>query len=665
MSASFQPHVVATSWALARNPTVRALLGGVAPGWCPPGFAAPPGATVLGWGRKRSGRRAQHLAARAEGRALLLEDGFLRGLEPGDAPLSLVWDDVGTYYDARAPSLLEALIAQPLTDSQAERAQRLAALWCAAGLSKHNAAPDPVTLPPAPYVLVVDQVRGDASVAGAGATAESFAAMLRAARAEHPDKTIVIRAHPAGSGYLSLRVPGVVYVGGDTHPARLVSRATAVYTVSSQLGFEAMLHGVPVVCFGAAFFAGWGLSDDRVPTPARRGAATLVQLTHAALIDYPRYVHPETGAQCEAEDVAQHLAFQRRMRARFGPGPFAAQNFSHWKRPILRRFMAGAHVAFPRTPPQGLQIIIWGDAPAPGNAAGVLRVEDGFLRSAGLGAALTTPLSWCFDDTGLHYDPARPSRLEHMLQNAAPNPGDLNRARTLIARILAAGVTKYTLTGPAFARPTGVGRVVLVVGQVPGDAALRHAATGPVRGNADLLHAVRGAEGPSAHIVYKPHPDVVAGLRAPDAQDAAPLADTVLIGGDMAQILGQVDALHTVSSLAGLEALLRGVPVTCWGAPFYAGWGLTDDRSPVPERRTRRLTLEVLVHAALIAYPTYVSRTTGRYTTPERAVDEIAAWRDAPGDGGLAHLARWIAHVLRQGAMRATRPLREGHGGRT
>ncbi len=433
--------------------------------------------------------------------------------------------------------------------------------------------------------------------------------------------------------------------------------SAALYTVSSQLGFEALLHGVPVVCFGAAFFAGWGLSDDRVPTPARRSPATLEQLAHAALIAYPRYLHPETGAPCEAEGVAHYLALQRRMRARHGPGPFAAQNFSPWKRPILRRFMAGARVTFLRTPPPKSQTVLWGDAPAPKMLQRVLRVEDGFLRSAGLGAALTTPLSWCFDELGLHYDPARPSGLEDMLQNAAPSPDDLARARALIARILAAGVTKYTLTGAAFTRPPGAARVVLAVGQVPGDAALRHAATGPVRTNADLLRAPRAA-GRARRRTYKPHPDVVAGLRAPD-EDAAPLADTTLPGGDMAQILGQVDALHTISSLAGLEALLRGVPVTCWGAPFYAGWGLSDDRGPTPARRTRRLSLDALVHTALIAYPTYVS-------ARHRALHNARAHsgRDRrlalqPGQGTGQARARRIIRAIRQEAMRITRPLRE------
>ena len=94
----------------------------------------------------------------------------------------------------------------------------------------------------------------------------------------------------------------------------------------------------------------------------------------------------------------------------------------------------------------------------------------------------------------------------------------------------------------------------------------------------------------------------------------------------MGELLTVVDEVHVLTSLAGFEALLRGKPVTCYGQPFYAGWGLTDDRMPLA-RRTGRLTIDELTAGTLILYPTYVSRTTGRFTTPERALDELLEWR--------------------------------------
>ena len=94
----------------------------------------------------------------------------------------------------------------------------------------------------------------------------------------------------------------------------------------------------------------------------------------------------------------------------------------------------------------------------------------------------------------------------------------------------------------------------------------------------------------------------------------------------MGSLLSAVDEVHVLTSLAGFEALLRGKAVTCYGQPFYAGWGLTEDRAAIA-RRTRRLSIDELVAAALILYPTYVSRTTRKFTTPERALDELLDWR--------------------------------------
>jgi capsular polysaccharide export protein len=81
-----------------------------------------------------------------------------------------------------------------------------------------------------------------------------------------------------------------------------------------------------------------------------------------------------------------------------------------------------------------------------------------------------------------------------------------------------------------------------------------------------------------------------------------------------------------LTSLIGFEALLRGTQVVCWGQPFYAGWGLTQDRHP-HARRTRRLALDELVAGALLRYPVYLSRVDGLNCTPEQALDELLQWR--------------------------------------
>jgi len=95
-----------------------------------------------------------------------------------------------------------------------------------------------------------------------------------------------------------------------------------------------------------------------------------------------------------------------------------------------------------------------------------------------------------------------------------------------------------------------------------------------------------------------------------------------------------VQEVWTMTSLLGFEAVLRGVPVTCLGAPFYAGWGLTRDLGATPSRRTARPDLTQLVHAALVAYPRYWDPVSRRPCPVEVALDRLASG-DIPYPGRL------------------------------
>lgn len=322
------------------------------------------------------------------------------------------------------------------------------------------------------------------------------------------------------------------------------------------------------------------------------------------------------------------------------PDTVHAWGFSRRKLGFLRRFLHPARVvpvgAAARLPP-GATLALWGSTPRPEGvpeAVPVLRFEDGFVRSVGLGADLVRPLSWVLDARGVHYDAAVPCDLELRLAEGVSDPARLQRAAVLRHALIGAGITKYNLGGRPWRRPPAATRVVLAVGQVESDAAVQ-AGAGPVRGNLALLRAVRAAR-PCAFVVYKPHPDVLAGLRSAGRDDALAAAscDALAADCDMAQLLDGVDEVHVITSLAGFEALLRGKPVTTYGVPFYAGWGLTDDRGMAPEvaaRRTRRLSLDELVAVALIDYPLYLGLHSGAPATPEQVLRELQAWRAARG----------------------------------
>lgn len=283
----------------------------------------------------------------------------------------------------------------------------------------------------------------------------------------------------------------------------------------------------------------------------------------------------------------------------------------------------GAVACWASRQPQGLEELA--------TAAGVpvWLVEDGFIRSAGLGAALVQPCSLVLDSRGAHYDSTRPSDLEVLLENAAFTPAQLERAARLIERLCARGITKYNLGEQVPDLPQGR-PFVLVLGQVDDDLSVQLGGAGQTVSG--MIEAVRREEA-GCTIVFKPHPDVSAGLRrgvvAPEGCIAVPDADLLWL-------IERAERVHVLTSLGGFEALLRGREVVVHGQPFYAGWGLTVDRNPLA-RRTRRLSLEALAAGALVEYPLYFEPIEGKRCTVERLLDRIEA---APPARPLSSLAR-------------------------
>lgn len=600
-----------------------------------------PGDGLLVWGASPTARRGEALAARRHLALVRVEDAFLRSVLPGRAggaaPLGLMFDPVGVHFDSSRPSRLEETLQKGLHNSNIlDEADRLIHCLIETDLSKYNIHDPDLPAPDPGYVLLVDQSRGDASIRHSGASAQTFRQMLDTALIENPDTRIVIRSHPETA--LGLR-PGhfnpadatgrVSLLTAPVSPHKLLKNAAAVYTVSSQLGFEAILHGHRPRVFGQPFYAGWGLTGDEHPIPRRTRQLTVAQLFAGAMLAAPLWYDPCRDRLCTLEEAIHQLHAETRAWREDRLGHVAA-GMRLWKRGRLQavfgattplRFRDDPAAADAEATVTNRKLLIWAGKEPPGfqPKAPTLRVEDGFLRSRGLGAELVPPLSLVADDLGIYYDPTRPSRLETLI--ATPlTPAQRSRADALIQRIKAQGLTKYNLGGAAPALPQG--HRILVPGQVEDDASIRLGA-GTIRTNLALLKAARSAN-PGAVILYKPHPDVEAGLR-PGAVEATGFADLTLTRTDPATLLQEVQEVWTMTSLLGFEALLRGLPVTTFGAPFYAGWGLTRDLGPVPNRRSARPDLAQLTHAALIAYPRYWDPVSRRPCPVEVALDRLAS----------------------------------------
>ncbi|MGB3246802.1 MAG: capsular polysaccharide biosynthesis protein [Sulfitobacter sp.] len=589
------------------------------------------------WGNSPTAHRGLRIAGKRNAPVVRVEDAFLRSLHPGRAgepPLGLLIDHSGAHFDPAQPSDLEQILATHRLDDTAllDRARGAAARMAEAHLTKY-AGFDPATpTPPPGYVLVIDQTRGDASVTASGADRGRFLEMLVFAQEEHPGCPVVIKSHPETAqgyrtGYFGPKDTNerITLFSDPVSPWALFEGAVGVYTVSSQMGFEAIYAGHKPRVFGQPFYAGWGLTSDEFPVQRRQRILTRAQLFAGAMILYPKWFDPCRDRLCPLEVAID--SFDAHARAwRADQAGWVASGMRLWKRRPLQQFFGSVKpVIFEDSPAKarasGRPWMVWAGKAEVGHADAV-RVEDGFLRSRGLGAELVPPLSLVSDDLGIYYDPAAPSRLEKWITTRADlRPDQHQRARRLIEALTTAGLSKYNQGGQPDLDGLPAGRRILVPGQVEDDASIR-TGTGEISTNAALLAAARAAN-PDAVILYKPHPDVEAGLRTGVVTDTSP-ADRVLEHCDPVALLTGIDEVWTMTSLLGFEALLRGVKVTTLGAPFYAGWGLTRDLGDVPPRRRAQPTLEGLVHAALIDYPRYFDPESGLPCPVEVIVERLA-----------------------------------------
>lgn len=617
-----------------------------------PPEAAPEGAVALVLEGVAPARRPGPAGALLAGETLWQAPRFGRR----HAPVALV---VAKHPDAGADPLRLALDADAVS-AGAQAGHATMALLREARVGGAPGLPDPgaagLGLPRGGAALVLDP--------GRPALAVAARAMLSAARAEAGDTAVLVALAPdapPGARPVLPALPGIRQLEGRLAPWTLLDCAAVVHGLGTDRT-ELLALAVGLALRSPAPWAG------------RSAAAVFAALAAATRCADPFRARPWTLAAAIGQLAdwrvaqAEHrrivactgiewfkLARLRAALAHQGGAPRIRTRGSDAIR--LARRAGGAVGVWAATMPPSL--------PARCAAAGVdlVRIEDGFIRSAGLGVLLTPAASLVLDAAGMHYDPATPSTLEHLLATADLPPDLLARAARLRRALIAGGITKYNLAGaaPDLGLPGGR-RVVLVVGQVEDDAAMRRGA-GAIRGNLALLRAVRAAE-PEALILFKPHPDVESGIRrgAVPAAEAARLADRVLSGVPIAPLYDRVEAVHCIASLAGFEALLRGRRVVTWGRPFYAGWGLTEDRDPLPpaaplpgvQRRRWQpggtgLTLDELVAAALILYPRYLDPLTGLPCPPELLLERLGAARPAGRASGVpAPLRAFVAGTSRR-----------------
>ena len=327
-----------------------------------------------------------------------------------------------------------------------------------------------------------------------------------------------------------------------------------------------------------------------------------------------------------------------------------AVGFSPWKEGFTRKLFLGDRLIFvdgrgrfrvvrALLGESAKNVAVWslkdeaaGFRPSDFAGCDLLRLEDGFVRSLGRGIDHVPPWSLCLDRSGLYFDGGRPSDLENICndlpeEEPAEDAAAVDRA---IDRLKRAAISKYNskIAPDPRSRPSHVPGSVLVLGQVEDDQSIRRN-TNAISTNRGLLERAL-ADRPGRRILFKQHPDCLGSPCRAGRVDVASLPGVEEVDPAVAitDAIEAVDTVYTISSLGGFEALLRDKEVVTFGAPFYAGWGLTRDHVEFPRRR-RRLTVRQLFHAAFIRYPVYFDPHDGRRMTLLDVLDRFS--RDMSG----------------------------------
>lgn len=255
-------------------------------------------------------------------------------------------------------------------------------------------------------------------------------------------------------------------------------------------------------------------------------------------------------------------------------------------------------------------------------------VEDGFLRSVGLGIEKSRPLSLVIDEKAMHFDAFKRSTLDEIL-----NTHDFSKDAACIqvadefATAIFNGTTKYMRrdSGDSLGEALGIETnedVVVVLGQVEDDLSIKYGAERFLSG-VELVK-IAAIENPHSRILYRPHPEALTRKKEhySDPRSVEDICEIVGLRWSLNETLGIASRAYTVTSFAGFEAALRGIKVDLFGLPFYGGWGFTNDRHSIPieDKRNRQLNPIEVLAGALVLYPAYFHPVTSEAISAKSAI---------------------------------------------
>ena len=283
-----------------------------------------PKSSIYIWGKKEF-KDVEEYAKLYNINITRVEDGFIRSVSLGSdltTPYSQVVDKTGIYFDPSNPSDLENILnTYKFSPRLLQRASKIKQHLIDSKISKYNIFENvDLDLPQDKnIVLVPGQVEDDASIKF-GANGMNNLELLKQARENSKDSYIVFKPHPdvlVGNRVgmvdekdaLKYCDKIVTEVGLDS----ILAICNEVHTMTSLVGFEALMYGKKVFTYGLPFYASWGLTSDQKNLSRRDRVLSIDELVAATLILYPRYYNPYKDEICEVEDVLELIESQREL----------------------------------------------------------------------------------------------------------------------------------------------------------------------------------------------------------------------------------------------------------------------------------------------------------------------------------------------------------------
>lgn len=602
----------------------------------------------VGWGYSPYSQKAKKAAEKYEKPFIYAEDGFLRSpfvSSISKQPYSLVIDTQAPYYDYSKRTDLEALICQTeLNQEQYQEAQKVIDYFTQHRLGKFSITSD-TDIDPEGFtegsILLIDQVAGDLSLQYGGVTERTAQYTVNTIREKYPNQKIYLKLHPEvfagkkkGCFDFIHNDPDVVCIPkGEL--SYLLTKKPHVHVLTSLAGFEACLHGCQTTTYGMPWYAAYGITEDLHPDikqlQQRRKVTDLQTLFYCAYMQYTHYIDPISQKTLDIMTIMQFFArIKRHINLlsgnviALGIRPWKKKDFLNWiETPFNKIDTVTDDSSFKEVSKrinslgqEKTKIIVWGykyseliqEIQQAYPKIQIIRVEDGFIRSYGLGSDFFPPLSLSFDTGHLYYVHTEQGKSDFFgLLNQEPH---IKRVHALRNKIQEHHITKYNIETLEELDIKTSKKIIFVPGQVAGDASLMHGGLpAHLKTDYDLLKQVR-QDYPDSYILYKPHPDVYLGGRQEGEKDhqCSEFYDQIITDVSIISCIKAADKIITLTSQAGFDALIHGKSVHCYGHPFYKAF--TDNNN-----------VEQLIHTALIEYPIYKDEKT--YLMPENAIDKI------------------------------------------